>query len=122
MAAGNALLALAGPIGWTIGGLAIAGSAAYLHSRNSQLAEEASRERVKVEAEVRSMKTAGREIRGLRERTQEHADGCLAGLAWLKTNAQPDYRQFSHSQKERLAALINHIRALSELLKAEVAL
>ena len=122
MVAGNALLALAGPVGWTIGGMTVAGSAFYLHQRNGQLAEKATQERVKVEAEIRSLKTAEREISGLSARTGEHADGCLDGLAWLGTNAPSDYRRFNKSQKERLAALINHISSLSELLCTEVAL
>lgn len=122
MAAGNALLALAGPVGWTIGGLAIAGSATYLHVRNKQHAEEATRKRIRVEAEIRSLGTANREIEGLGQRTKEHSEGCLAGLDWLTNHAPKDYRQFNQEQKERLTALINHIRSLGELLKAEVAL
>ncbi|MDE2740616.1 MAG: hypothetical protein OXI58_03455 [Gemmatimonadota bacterium] len=122
VAAGKVLLALTGPVGWAIGGLAVAGSAAYLNTRNKNIAEEATQERVKVEAEVRSLKTANREIEGLGQRTEEHSKGCLAELDWLTNHAPKNYRQFNLEQKERLAALINHIRSLSQLLKAEVAL
>ena len=122
MAAGNALLALAGPVGWTIGGLALAGSATYLHVRNRQHAEEATQKRIRVEAEIRSLGTANREIEGLGQRTKDHSEGCLAGLDWLTNHAPKDYRQFNQEHKERLAALINHIRSLGELLKAKVAL
>lgn len=122
MAAGNALLALAGPVGWTIGGLALAGSATYLHVRNRQHAEEATQKRIRVEAEIHSLTTANREIEGLGQRTKEHSEGCLAGLDWLTNHAPKDYRQFNQEHKERLVALINHIRSLGELLKAKVAL
>ena len=122
VAAGKVLLALTGPVGWAIGGLAVAGSATYLNTRNKNIAEEATQERVKVEAEVRSLKTANREIEGLGQRTEEHSKGCLAELDWLTNHAPKNYRQFNLEQKERLAALINHIRSLSQLLKAEVAL
>lgn len=122
MAAGNALLALAGPVGWTIGGLALAGSATYLHVRNRQHAEEATQKRIRVEAEIRSLGTANREIQGLGQRTKDHSEGCLAGLDWLTNHAPKDYRQFNQEHKERLAALINHIRSLGELLKSKVAL
>ena len=122
MAAGKVLLALAGPVGWTIGGLAIGGSAIYLNKRNKEIAEKAAKEHVKVEAKARSLETADREIKGLGRRTKEHSEGCLAGLDWLTSHAPKNYRQFNLAQKERLAALINHIRSLSQLLKAEVAL
>ena len=122
MAAGNALLALAGPVGLTMAGVAILGSAAYLHVRNRKFAVEATEKRVAVEAEIRSLSVAAREIDSLRKQTQVHADGCLAALGWLTEHAAANYREFSDSQKERLAALINHIRSLSKLLRAQVSL
>ena len=33
-----------------------------------------------------------------------------------------NYQRFTQEQKERLAALINHVRSLSKLINAEVAL
>ena len=122
MAAGNALLALAGPVGWTVGGLAVAGSGIYLHYRNGDLARKAMQERLEVEREIHSLRTASREIRGLGTRTSTHIDGTLAVLGWLGDNAPNDYQQFDTGQKERLAALVNHIRSLGELLRKEVAL
>ena len=122
MAGGSALLALAGPVGLGIGGAALVGSGLYLNSRNKRYAREATEQRIKVEAEVRSLKTALEEIEGLFERTEEHVKGCLDELAWLKGHSGGNYQRFSQGQKQRLAALINHIRALSELLNREVAL
>ena len=122
MAAGNALLALAGPVGWTVGGLAVAGSGIYLHYRNGDLARKATQERLGVEGEIRSLRTASREIRGLGTSTRTHIDGTLDVLAWLGDNAPNDYQQFDTGQKERLAALVKHVRSLGELLRKEVAL
>ncbi len=122
MAAGNALLALAGPVGWTIGGLALVGSGAYLHYRNGVLAREAVQERIRVEGEVLSLWTAYLEIEGLGASTRTYTEGTLASLGWLCDCAPRDYRRFDEGHKERLAALINHIRSLSELIRKEVAL
>ena len=122
MAAGSSLLALAGPIGWGIGGAALLGSGFYLNSRNKRHATQATEQRIKVEAEARSMQTANREIGGLHKRTRTHLEGCLTELGWLTGHAGSDYQRFSEEQKQRLAALINHIRSLSELLNKEVAL
>ena len=122
MAAGSTLLALAGPVGWGLAGTAVVGSALFLRSRNRRYAEEATENRVQVEGEIRSLRAAMREIEGLRKQIREHADGCLADLKWLTRNAPTDYRDFQDNQKERLAALINHIRSLNKLLSAKVAL
>ncbi len=122
MAAGNTLLALAGPVGWTIGGLALAGSGIYLHYRNRDLTQRAVEERVRVEGEIRSLRTASREIEGLAASTTTHTDGTLAVLGWLRDNAPNDYERFDRGQKERLGALVNHVRSLGELLRKEVAL
>ncbi|MCY4511881.1 MAG: hypothetical protein OXG35_33695, partial [Acidobacteria bacterium] len=117
-----ALLALAGPVGWTIGGLALAGSGVYLHYRNRELAQRAIQERVRVEGELRSLWTVSREIEGLAASTRTHTDGTLAVLGWLRDNAPNDYERFNLGQKQRLAALVNHVRSLGELLRKEVAL
>ena len=122
MSAGNALLALAGPVGWTVGGLALVGSGAFLHYRNGILAQQAVQQRVRVEGEVRSLRTAHREIEGLAASTQTHTEGTLASLHWLEDRAPRDYRQFDPGHKERLAALINHIRSLGQLIGKETVL
>ena len=91
-----------------------------MHARNRKYAQEATEKRVAVEAEIRSLAAAAREIKRLTERTQEHSDGCISDLGWFRENAAANYREFSDSQKERLGALINHIRSLSKLLRAQV--
>ena len=122
MAAGSTLLALTGPVGWGVAGTVVLGTAVYLRSRNRKYAKEATESRVKVEGEIRSLAAAMREIEGLRRQTRIHADGCVAELEWLTRHAPTDYREFHNDQKERLAALINHIRSLVKLLSAQVAL
>ena len=122
MAGGSALLALAGPVGWGTAGVALVGSGFYLNSRNKRHARQATEQRIKVEAEVRSLQTANREVEGLHRSTKIHVEGCLTELGRLKGYAGGDYQCFSEGQKQRLAALINHIRSLSELLTKEVAL
>ena len=122
MAGGSALLALAGPVGWGVGGAALVGSGLYLNSRNKRFAREATEQRIKVEAEVRSLRTALEEIEGISKRTEEQITGCLDEIAWLRGHAGSNYQRFSQAQKERLAALIDHIRPLSKLLNKEVGL
>ena len=54
--------------------------------------------------------------------TRIHSAESLAELGWLRDHGPTDYRRFDREQKERLAALVNHVRALGEPLRAEVAL
>ena len=144
MAAGNTLLALAGPVGWGVGGVALVGSGFYFNNRNKKHAREATEARIEVEAQIRSLQIASREISSLQEITKKHAEGCgieldallrykYGGfLEYVRSMASrivhslykdpADYKNFNKEQKERLAALINHIRSLSELIRTEVAL
>ena len=121
MAAGSALLALAGPVGWSIAGTAVVGGALFLYLRNRQLAETARERRIEVEAGIRMLVAAQRRVDGLAHRLAEHANGCLAEIRWLAEHAPADYRRFDVPQKERLGALINHIRSLGKLLVERVA-
>ena len=120
VAAGNALLALAGPVGWTVAGVSLVGAAAYLRTRNAKHAKEAAQRRIEVEAEIRSLRAAEAEIARIATSIRGHAHGCLADLDWLGENAPADYREFADAHKERLAALVNHIRSLGMLLKTQV--
>ena len=122
IAAGNALLALAGPVGWAFGGVATAGTALVVRRRNAKLAEKAAKEMIRIEGQVRSLRMARSEIKGLASQTKAHADGSLEDLRVLQRSAPPDFRDFDRGQKERLGAVINHIRTLGKLLQAEVAL
>ena len=121
VAAGNVLLALAGPVGWTVAGVSLVGAAAYLRSRNAKYAREATQRRIEVEAEIRSLRVAESEIARIATIIRRHADGCLADLDWLGANAPGDYREFADPHKERLATLVNHIESLGVLLKSQVA-
>ena len=121
VAAGNALLALVGPVGWTVAGVSLVAAAAYLRSRNAKHAKEAAQRRIEVEAEIRSLRAAEAEIARIPTSLRHHADGCLADLGWLRENAPGNYREFAGPHKERLAALVNHIRSLGMLLKTQVA-
>ena len=122
MAGGGGLLALAGPVGWTVGGAALLGSGIYLNSRNKKHAEEATEKRMEVAAQIRSLKAANRKIAGIQRLTKTHTEGCLDGLRRLKSHAPNDYQRFNEEQKLRLAALINHVRSLGALLNKEVVL
>ena len=112
----TAMLAMPNPVGWAFAAVALGVSAAYQRSKNRKQAEEATQQRVEVEAKIRSLRAAKTEIARLRASVIRHADGCLGDLDWLEKHAPQDYERFGKVEKERLAALINHIRSLGKLL------
>lgn len=120
MVAGEALLALAGPIGWAIGGTALVGGALFARSKNKTIAEEANRKRREIEVYTKELETAHCEITHLYSLTTRHVEGMKQLLGLLKSSAPFDYRQFTATDKDRLGSLINHVHSLSALLNKKV--
>ena len=120
MVAGQALLALAGPVGWTIGGTTLVASGLYARSRNRELADDAVAERVQVDFQIAELVAAKMDISHLITLTKKHSDGVVSLLEKLEESAPSDYSEFSSTEKELLAALINHLHSLSELMNKKV--
>ena len=120
MVAGNALLALAGPIGWAIGGAGLIGGALFASSKNKEIAEDANKERRRIIVQTKQLETACHEIDRLYSTTIEHVNGMKKLLQLLKAEAPLSYHKFPQINKERLAALINHVHSLSVLLNKKV--
>lgn len=72
MAAGNAFLALAGPIGWAIGGAALIGGVLFASSKNKKIAEEAEDNVYKVEEQIDYIIKTRVELATTQKLTYEH--------------------------------------------------
>ena len=120
MAAGKMLLALAGPVGWAIGGASLIGAGGYAWYNNAKIAEEATEKASEVHEQVLILKRAHNEISDLIALTREHEDGIRKQLKYLRSEAPEDYRAFTEDGKHHLGALINNVHALAELLNREV--
>lgn len=117
---GKALLALAGPVGWAIGGTAVVGAGLFARSKNGKIAEQATAARKELEVHMRTTQSANLEIGRLLEQTDKHTKGMREMLAKLKQDAPVDYNQFNLEMRQSIAALINHVQSLSELLNKKV--
>lgn len=120
MVAGEALLALAGPIGWTIGGLSLVGAGLMARSKNEKIANEANTKRKEVEVLSAQLKAANHEVDNLITLTKNHVSGVKNILMTLGNNAPKNYSDFSTENKNQMTALINHIHSLSKLLNKKV--
>ena len=122
IAGGNAFLTLAVPVGWSIAGVALVGSAVYLHAKNGKAAEEATERRLEVEAEVRTLMLAAKAVESIAEQMVKFTQGVLAELSWLAENAPLVYGKFEQAHKQRLQLLVNQVQSLSALLRKEVSI
>jgi uncharacterized protein YaaW (UPF0174 family) len=118
--AGEALLVLAGPIGWTIGGLSLVGAGIMARKQNEKIAKRANEERKKLETKSTQLKSANHEIKNLITLTKNHISGMKSILETLSSNAPKNYNNFSPYEKNQIAALINHIYSLSTLLNKKI--
>lgn len=120
MAAGQALLALAGPVGWAIGGIAIVGAGTYAWHKNGKIADEANEKAKEVQKQILILNRAHRKISQLITVTRMHERGVREQLKRLQAEAPFDYRMFTDDNKQLLGALINNVKALAKLLNRKV--
>ena len=122
MAAGNALLALAGPVGWAIGGASLIGAGGYAWYRNGRVAEEATQKAAEVREQTLTLQRGSREVTEVHRLTETSDAGVRKQLQYLQADAPQDYLAFGTEDKQRLGALMNNAEALAELLKREIEL
>lgn len=120
VAGGNALLALAGPVGWAIGGVALVGAGFYARSKNAQVAEKANTARKDIEEAIREVQAAHQSTCHIINATDGHIQGIKNLLQKLKNDAPKDYNVFSAEMRASIGALINHVHSLAVLLNKKV--
>ncbi|MDP1614742.1 MAG: hypothetical protein Q8L68_03000, partial [Methylococcales bacterium] len=120
MAAGEALLLLAGPVGWTIVGATVVGGGLLARKQNEKIANEANTKRKEIEILTAQLRAAEHEIKRIISLTKLHVTGVKEILFKLLNSAPENYLSFTSEEKNELAALINHIQSLSKLLNEKV--
>lgn len=120
IAGGSALLAVAGPLGWGIGAITLIGSAALAHTKNAEIAEEATKEAIKIEREIAKYKAIKLEIESIRSHTSKVLIKLLDRYKYFSKNAPRNYSQFTTDQKFEIGSLVNGTLALSKFLNRRV--
>ena len=120
MAAGKALLAMAGPVGWAIAGVAIVGGSWWTSSKNKEIAEHAVEAAMIYDRESATLSGVKKEVAQLFSLTSKHSTGVKKQLHYLKDRAPKDYAQFTEVDKKEMASLINNINSLSEHLNKRI--
>lgn len=120
MSAGTGLLLLAGPVGWTIAGLAgtaAIGSGIFASSKNRKTAEKLVGERKKLETITRNFNTKNAEVEALFETTELQIDGVEKSIKALTGR---DYRKLTKEEKLQAGMLVNNALTLAQLVNKEL--
>lgn len=115
VAAGNALLALAGPIGWTIAGATLLSSILIFTAKKTKLNKQKNEEIQALKENIETVREMDAKIYAILTETQQ----IRAGLNDMLKNALPlynvDYSSISAEEKQLLGALVNNTKALSAM-------
>lgn len=121
MAAGNALLALAGPIGWGIAGASLV--ATFFITRNKKKKIEAEKQEtiLKIKRAISSTKECSDKIANLHGRISDLRYKLIHAESQLREDVYgADYMSLSEDAKLALGALVNNTLSLSELLNKTI--
>ncbi|MDO4638447.1 MAG: hypothetical protein Q4A77_01225 [Leptotrichia hongkongensis] len=108
---GEALLALAGPIGWAIGGSALLGAGLILNNKNKEATDKIEEQILEIKKEIMKIMKLDIKVLMSEKEIKEISDNIENGFELIKYDN--DYNQFSIENKERLATLINISESLS---------
>lgn len=115
VSAGSALLALAGPVGWTIAGATLLSSILLFAKKKAKLNKEKNEEIESVKNNIELVKEMDGKISALLDETvsiRENLNKSFMGSMKFYGN---DYSQLDEGQKLELGALVNNTKALSAM-------
>ncbi len=120
-AAGSALLAMAGPIGWTIAGATLLSSILLFAKKKAKLNKEKNAEIEAVKNNTERVRELHAEIGNILEETVDIMDGLKKSYTECLGSFGKDYTEFNQDDKLRLGALVNNTKALSAMFNKTVA-
>lgn len=120
MAAGNAFLALAGPIGWGITAASTGISLISLSNKNKKISDEAVKEAKEIAKARESLDETSEKIDALTEKTKVLNKDILANKEKIVAFTNLDFSAMSDEDKLYLGALVNNALSLSKLLNETI--
>ncbi|MCI5806528.1 MAG: hypothetical protein MR029_09400 [Clostridium sp.] len=120
MAGGEAFLAMAGPVGWAIGGAALVGGGLLANSKNKKIAEKAESQTKEIKGETTKLSKIKTKIVAEIKAIQPLNIGVNNTLSELKATRKNDYKLFTDSEKDALMELMNSAEALSKRIGVKI--
>ena len=118
--AGKALLAMAGPIGWSIAVATLLTSILLFSRKKMKLNKQKNEEIENVKRNTEKVKEIDAQILALLSQTTDIRKGLSASYLKCLELFGKDYKSFSDDQKKGLGALVNETKALSALFEKTV--
>lgn len=115
MAAGHALLAMAGPVGWTIAGATLLSSIIIFSSKRTKLNKQKNEEIEVLKNNIESVKELSAQIGEILGETNSTRLGLSSLYSNCLTLFGVNYAELNDAQKKNLGALVNNTKALSAL-------
>lgn len=116
MAAGNALLAMSGPIGWSIAGATLLTSIVLFAKKRTKLNKQKNEEIESVKRNTEQVKEVDADLKELLDETIAIREGVNDSFTNDLAMYGKDYTSFSDEQKRSLGTLVNNTKTLSALL------
>ena len=120
MAAGNALLAMAGPVGWTVAGATLLTSILLFSKKKAKLNKQKNEEIEKVKKNTEKIREIDAQLNEILTQTVNVRNGLNGSFASCMDLFGKDYMSFSDEQKRELGALVNQSKTLSAMLKQTI--
>ena len=114
--AGKALLAMAGPIGWSIAGASLLTSIVLFSKRKARLNKEKNEEIEAVKQNTERVREVDAQIKEVLTHTFYIRTGVNSSYTQNVELFGKDYTSFNDNQKKSLGAMVNHTKALSAML------
>lgn len=116
VAAGNALLALAGPIGWTIAGATLLSSIVLFAKKRVKLNKEKNEEIENVKKNIETVKELDAKLTEILDSTTAIRLGLSDFYNDCLCFYKADYQSLNEEQRMQLGALVNNTKTLSAML------
>lgn len=125
MSAGSAFLALAGPVGWAIGGTALASAGLFARSKNKKIAEDTFNKAKEIKQHTQKLKATKTEIiltSGLIKKTTKELYDLYQQLNELTADFDHDVNKFReiNSLVSLLGVLINNTLSAAKLINRPI--
>lgn len=120
MAAGQAFLALAGPVGWTISGVSAGISLMTLANKNKKLADKAVSEAKEMTEAREALDEVTQKVNYLMARTEALLNSLKAQKTTIISMTNLDYMSLEDDKKLFLGSLVNNTLTLAKLLNETV--
>ena len=121
VAGGSALLALSGPVGWSIAGATLLTSIALFTKKRIQTREERNEELLAVKKNTEKVREVDAKIGALLDQTISLRDALDESFIKSMRLADSDYATLNDEDKMVLGALVNNAKTLASLLNTKIA-